>query len=400
VLAWSLAGLAAVLVAATDRDRIARGAAGLVIVAIGVTGLQVGAGTIDPVRLGRVAITAAVPPWFLETNLALIGYGALVAVVGSRQWLVGAAAATVPLALAPLLPVASLPRTGAVLVLLGVVSAVLVIPLGLLRRRFDGAAPARLAARPPAGVSEWVAFLAGVAALVSPWIWVSLAGSMTAWLVALRREASRPARLALGAGALLLAAVMAIWCLSDPPASPEAPASELLSGRFALVAAGALLLPSALGLGAWPCHRLAPGLLLVPGALALAGRFGAEVLPLGLAWWLPVVFPIVILGVVRGLLANEWLAAAGSLAWVGLWMGSPWGRAGAAIVLGAGWLLAFPRTSTGWSGRILLAAAGVGGCMVLLGGLGGEVVYAVLLGALSAAALATTRRVAALAVRS
>jgi hypothetical protein len=171
------------------------------------------------------------------------------------------------------------------------------------------------------------------------------------------------------------------------------------------VVAGLLLLPSAVALAVWPWHRLAPGLVLAPAALALVGRYAADSVPLGLAWWLPAVFPVALAGVGYALHRGHGAGVLGSASWVGLWIGTPGSRLGAALLAGAAMLLAVTPAApvSRWqraAGRIPMVAGGAGLVLVLHGGLSVQVVYTTLLALITAIGLMLPRDVAAVKARA
>ena len=402
MLVGSLAALALAVLAATDRIRMRLGAAGLVLVALGALSLLVGAGTLDAERLSRVAMTAAVPPWFLETSLSFVGLGLLIAAAGTRSWLGAAAAVAVGVSLGPLLGGISLPRVGGVLLLLGAGIGGMALVAGGLRGRLSRAGTP-LPRQEPATINlaAWAAFAAGLIAVASPWAWLTLGASVVAFTSVLGLPLRRPQRIVAGlSGLLVLGSLVALAAVAAPPADPGAPGAGYLGATRSLVIGGLLLLPSAVGLGIWPCPPLTPGWVLAPAAFALAGRFAPETVPLGLAWWLPAVFPVAIVGMVRGLLQGQGAAALGSIAWLGLWIGTPESRLGAGILVAISVVvpLAARVRAAEWSSlvsRILWAGGGMGAVLVLWGGLTVEVVYSVLLAMLAAATLLSTRGVAA-----
>lgn len=399
MLVWSLAALGLAVLTVADRDRAGRGAAGLVLVALGTLSLLIGAGTLDPGRLARVAMTAAVPPWFLEVSLALVGLGLLVSTAATRAGLVGAAALAVAFSLRLLVAGTSVPRIGTSLLLL----AFAVGGLTLAARGVWGRLRTPDPLPPDPGSPGWpfratIGF--GLLALISPWSWLTAAAAAAAYLTATGLPLRRSRRaLAVMSALLVLGGLVVLVAVGSAPADPAGPAAGSVGAGHALVVAGLLLVPSAAALGAWPCHRLAPGVALAPAALALVGRLALETVPLGLAWWLPAVFPVAIVGVLRGLLASQAVAAAGSLACLGLWIGTPASFLGALLLAAtalSATVTAHTRTGARWAAsRIFWASGGAGGVLVLWGGLTAQVVYSTLLALLAAAALLQPRSVAA-----
>ena len=396
----------AVAVAATAEDaRAGRGAAGLVIAALAALSLLTGAGSLDPARLARIGMTAAVRPWFLETCLALLGVGLVVALAGSRSWLAGLAGAGVAVSLLPVLRTISWPRAVVLLIPLGLCLYGLAFVAAAARRRLH--LSAAVDALPPAAPSGTappanLAFLAAVAALLSPWAWLTFGASIVAFGSALALPLHRPQRLLVAtSGLLVLAATVAMATGTGSPADPAAPSVGLLSASRSVVVAGLLLLPSAVALAAWPWHRLAPGLVLAPVALALVGRYAAEAAPLGLAWWLPAVFPLALAGVLYSLLRGHHAGILTGSSWVGLWIGTPVSVPGAALLAGAAILLAALPQGAGreWTrvaSRVLWAAGGAGLLLVLWGGLTVQVVYTALLALVTTVGLMVPRDVAAM----
>jgi hypothetical protein len=305
----------------------------------------------------------------------------------------------VAVSLRPLIAGASIARAGVALLLLAVAVGSLALLAGSLRGRLWTGGP--LGEARPAGRPRGFTLAAGVLALFSPWPWLTAAAAAAAFLTTLGLRQERPQRaMAVISAVLVLGGLVVLVAAGSGPVGPGAPATGSIGARHALVLAGLLLVPSAVALGAWPWHRLWPGAALAPAALALIGRFALETAPLGLAWWLPAVFPVAIVGVLRGLLASQAVAAAGSLAWLGLWIGTRVSLAGAVLLAAAalGATLASPAGERGvrWAGaRLLWACGGAGGVLVLWGGLTAQVVYSVLLALLAAAALLQPRAVAA-----
>lgn len=399
MLVWSLAGLGLAALAVADRDRARRGAAGLVLVALGTLSLLIGAGTLDPGRLARIAMTAAVPPWFLEVSLSLVGLGLLIAIAGTRSWLVGAGALAVAFSLRLLLAGTSIARTGIALLLLAVTVGGLTLAAWAVRERLRRPATLQEEPRSP-GRPFQVTVALGLIALISPWYWLTGAAAAAAFLVVLGLSLRRSQRVMAVSSALLVpAGLVVLAAVGAAPVARAGPAAGSVGAGHALLVAGLLLVPSAVGMAAWPCHRVGLAVGLAPAALALMDRIAVETVPLGLAWWLPAVFPVALVGVFRGLLASQGVAAAGSLGWLGLWIGTPASLLGALLL--AATALAAPHTShtrngAQWAGsRILWASGGAGGVLVLWGGLTAQVAYSALLALLAAAALLQPRSVAA-----
>lgn len=399
MLVWSLAALGLAVLTAADPDRARRGAAGLVLVALGTLSLLIGAGTLDPGRLARIAMTAAVPPWFLEVSLSLGALGLLIATAATRSWLVGATALLVAFSLRLLVAGTSVARTGIALLLLAIAVGGLTLAARGVRARLRTPDPLQPDPHSP-GWSFRATIAFGLLALIAPGSWLTAAAAAAAYLTATGLPVGRSQRvMAVMSALLVLGGLVVLVAVGQAPADRDGPAAGTVGAGHALVVAGLLLVPSAWALGAWPCHRLAPGVALAPAALALAGRFALETVPLGLAWWLPAVFPMALAGVLRGLLVWQAVAAAGSLAWLGLWIGTPASFLGALLLAAtalAATLTARSRTWARWSGsRILWACGGAGGVLVLWGGLTAQVVYSALLALLVTAALLQPRGVAA-----
>jgi hypothetical protein len=398
-----LTALAVALAVMADDRRAGRGAAGLVLAALAALSLLAGAGTLEPARLARIGMTAAVSPWFLEASLSLLVAGLLVAVEGSRSLLVGLVGAGVAGTLFPVLRAISLPRFGGLAFLFLVCLYGLALAARAVRQRLGPVPsgevpPGAAAAAAPRPATP--AFLAGTVALLSPWAWLMFGASAAAFGGALALPLRRAQRLLVGlSGLMVLGAGAAVAMGPRTVPDPAATSANLLSVSRSIVIAGLILLPSSVALAAWPWHRLAPGLVLAPAALALVGRYAAAAAPMGLIWWLPAVLPVALAGVFYALLRGVPIVVLMSFSWAGLWIGTPESRLGAAVLAGAGLSLALLPVSPkeGWRrvvARIFWVAGGVGMVLVLWGGLTVQVVYTAMLAILTAVGLLAPRGVA------
>jgi hypothetical protein len=158
------------------------------------------------------------------------------------------------------------------------------------------------------------------------------------------------------------------------PLVPLSPAAERLVAPLLFLAAWGAA-------GLWPLHRQLPGALTAPAAAIMLARAGLVALPDGLAYWRPIAYPLLVVGMWHASLAGraELLAAGGAL--LGLLSLDPHGISGAAWLLAVGvglvvtsaWGLDRP-----WSRLALILAAAWGTLEVTAGGLRVEVVYTVL----------------------
>jgi hypothetical protein len=168
---------------------------------------------------------------------------------------------------------------------------------------------------------------------------------------------------------------LAIGSLPDLPWSPAA--ERLL--------APALLLAAWISSGLWPWHRQEPAALTAPVAALLLARVAIPAFPDGLDHWRALAFPVVLLGLWHGVLTRRRAESVAALAWVGLVTGTPVGQAGGALLLLAGLALELaerlpPRPTWGVSGLRTGAALvlGAGALLAMEAGLRTEVVYSVL----------------------
>lgn len=398
MLLWWGGALAAAVLLDRVPARIPRGGAGLLLAGLGVLSLATGAGTLDPGRLGRTAATAAVPPWFLEVNVALLVAGALVAAWASRTWTVAAVGAVLPALLLPLGPALPVPRVAVLaLATLGLVA--------LLTRMAHAVPPVRdHRGRPGEERSRypWPVLVAGLAAAASPNLHLALGAAIAAFGLAVRAADLRRDRLVLliGTAAVALASVLALHELWPTAGWLAALADAPVSTPAAVRVAGLLLAAAAIAMLWLPFRRGDAGVALAPTGFVLAGQVAPQVFPLGAAWWLPAAYPVALTVALASTLTGRGTAARSALALAGAGLGTPGARLGAGALLAAALGEALLRrfgspTATAWrrGGHV---ATVIGGGLVLRAGLGAEVVYTVAGCLLLAAALLGRRPVAAL----
>lgn len=167
--------------------------------------------------------------------------------------------------------------------------------------------------------------------------------------------------------------------ISAVPLLPLSPAAERM---LSLVIVLLIWLFSAL----WPLRprRLAAA-LTAPLALLLLIRVGLPATPVGLAHWQPLAFPLAVIGIWAAALARHpsMLLRAGAM--LGLASLDPRGLAGAAVllltVIGREWIDRTRKEQVGWGPVAragIAAAAAWGGLAAAAGGLRAQVVYTVL----------------------
>jgi hypothetical protein len=209
-------------------------------------------------------------------------------------------------------------------------------------------------------------------------------------------RAGKAGRLVLPLALLLTGFALALSAtiIGPLPASfatlPDGPFSDAASVLLVLL----LGLVAHVASGGWPAGAVVPGVLLLPVAWALLGRFGAGAVPFGIVYWQPVAVPLTLVSMMYGLIRGRADLVCAALAMVGLWSGTSPGREGAALlvvgslVLGAARLPARAQGIPGAVRQMAWLVPGVGGMLVLGGLLTTQVVYSVLLVLLVALGLA------------
>jgi len=394
-LSWALVALAAVVLGACSGDRLRWGATGLVLTALGAASLEVGAGTDVPSQLARLAATAAADRSFLEINLAILLLGAAVTAAGSRSWAVGAAVIGFTAYGWPLLQVAGLVRpVGYAAAGAGALTLLWAATGALRPGRWRGAARQT----PCIGWMPLAALGLGTAAAAAPNALLTLGcatgGIGLAALLPVR--AGKAGRLVLPVALLLtgFALALSVTIIGPLPAGfatlPDGPFSDAASVLLVLL----LGIVAHLASGGWPAGAVVPGVLLLPVAWALLGRFGAGVVPFGIAYWQPVAVPLTLASMAYGLIRGRADLVCAALAMTGLWSGTGPGRLGAALlvlgslVLGAESLPARLPGIPAAVRRVGWLVPGVGGMLVLGALLTAQVAYSVLLVLLLALRLA------------
>ncbi len=161
------------------------------------------------------------------------------------------------------------------------------------------------------------------------------------------------------------------------PLVPLSPAAELLI-------APALLLVAWGAAGLWPLQRQVAGAFTGPAAVLLLSRIALPLAADGLAYWRPVVVPLLILGMAHAAARSRWplLAVGGAL--LGVAGATPAGAMGAgwligsALVLEVSSMVSLPGGVTRVARVVGWVSAAWGGLLVVEGGLRGEVVYTAL----------------------
>jgi hypothetical protein len=198
-----------------------------------------------------------------------------------------------------------------------------------------------------------------------------------------RPRGSHPAPLA---PALVLVLVPTYWLLATIAGPiglgvgalrfiPLSPAAESLVAPALLLAGWGIA-------GLWPLHRQMPGALLGPIGALLLLRIGHPLVPGGLEQWQPLAIPVLAVGIWHAAARNRWPLLAMGAGLLGTVELVPVGAAGAAWLVGAGFLLEIsamrPPSGAGVTGAITALAwiaSAWGGLLVLEGGLRSEVVY-------------------------
>lgn len=396
-LSWGLLALAAVVLGTSAGDRLRWGVTGLVLAALGAASLEAGAGSDVPAQLARLAATATADRGFLEISVGILLLGVAVTAVGSRSWAVLAALVLLAAYGWPLLQVTGLVRPIGYAAAGGGAVALLWAAAGALR-------PGRVAGRetPSTGWLPLTTLGLGIAAAAAPNALLTLgcAGGGIALAALLPVRAGKAGRLVLPLALLLtgFALALSVTIIGPLPASfaalPDGPFSDAASVLLVLL----LGLVAHVTSGGWPAGVAVPGVLLLPVAWALLGRFGAGAVPFGIAYWQPAAVPLTLASLAYGLMRGRADLVCSALAMAGLWSGTGPGRVGAALLVVVGLVLGADRLPARAPGipvsawRVGWLVPGIGGVLVLGALLTTQVVYSVLLVLLLALGLAPSFR--------
>lgn len=228
------------------------------------------------------------------------------------------------------------------------------------------------------------AILLGVAAILSPHVLLALGLAFAAG--GMRFVAPDRSRLERGALAVGLAGLgTATWLTATIIGPLPATYSALGDGPIGDPAARLLIL-----LLAAPVTVYLFDWRLIPVAVALLGRVGAELLPAGVALWQGIAMPAALVLAFVGVHRRRPQLVAIAVGAYGLWSGTPFGRIGGAMLLGAQVLAnggppVRARAEAGHVARLLGAAGMVIG---LAGAFRVQIVYTVVLAIVLLAALA------------
>jgi len=394
-LSWALLALAAVVMGTRAGDRLRWGATGLVLAALGAASLEAGAGSDVPAQLARLAATATADRGFLEISVGILLLGVAVTAVGSRSWAVLAALVLLAGYGRPLLQVTGLVRPIGYAAAGGGAVALLWAAAGALR---PGRGRAEGRETPSAGWLPLTTLGLGIAAAAAPNALLTLgcAGGGIALAALLPVRAGKAGRLVLPLALLLtgFALALSVTIIGPLPASfatlPDGPFSDAASVLLVLL----LGLVAHVTSGGWPAGAAVPGVLLLPVAWALLGRFGAGAVPFGIAFWQPAAVPLTLASLAYGLMRGRADLVCSALAMAGLWSGTGPGRVGAALLVVGSLVVGADRQPVRMPGipgpawRMGWLVPGIGGVLVLGALLTTQVVYSVLLVLLLALGLA------------
>lgn len=194
--------------------------------------------------------------------------------------------------------------------------------------------------------------LLGVGALLSPHVLLALGLAFAAGGIRLvARDVSRLERPALATG--LAALGTATWLMATIIGPLPATYAALGDGPIGDPAARMLML-----LLAAPIAVYLFDTKLIPAAIALLGRVGAEMLPAGVALWQGIAMPLALVLAVVAIRRRRMDLLAVALGAFGLWSGALAARVGAGLVLGARML----------GGGALARVLAVFGAVVILAG--------------------------------
>lgn len=331
--------------------------------------------------IGWIAGSAALAAWILPPQrhqrclaglvLAAVGAGSLRAGLGTDR-----------LDLLPGSPEDSwFLKVGAGLVVAGVAAAIL---LALAPIRVPtGRAPATVVRQRPA---DSAALLAGVTALLVPWVPAALGLAFLAGAVGLlSRGRSLHIRLVIGAGVVLLG--VATWLLATIIGPLPSTYRSLHDGPIGDPAARLLVLLIGAATTLWLVHWP-----LLPAVAAVLGRVAGSLLPAGILLWQPLAMPLTLVIAAAGLVSRRRLVTAAALGSFGLWTATPPGWIGAGCFLAAALLSAWFPPGKALVRRTVWSFAGAGLMLIIAAGLTAEVAYTILLAGAAATVLFTRWR--------